>query len=199
MQHVLRFAVFGMLGAGSACENAPASQQTVEAVSESDVVARVGDREITLKDVDARAVQTNMQAFQQLYDARRQAVDDLVAEALIAEEAAARDLTEDELIAREVTANIRKVDEAEVEEFFNQNRNRLGGQSLEQVGPQIRQYLEARNETVARAIFIERLRSEMTVKVSLAPPRIPITVASGERMKGPADAKVTIVEYSDFQ
>jgi hypothetical protein len=35
--------------------------------------------------------------------------------------------------------------------------------------------------------------------VSLDPPRVPIQVARGERLKGDFDAKITIVEYSDFQ
>jgi hypothetical protein len=37
------------------------------------------------------------------------------------------------------------------------------------------------------------------VDVSLDPPRVPITVAEGERVKGSETASVTIVEYSDFQ
>ncbi len=74
----------GALVLSASCDKAPASQTaraSSEAASEPSIVARVGDREITLAEVDQRALKANMAVFQQLYDARRQAIEDLLAEA----------------------------------------------------------------------------------------------------------------------
>ena len=185
------------------CEKAPASpaaQSSSEQASESTVVARVGDKGITLAEVDERAMKSNMAVFQQLYDARRSAIDELLAEALLEQEAASRGISREELEAQEIRGKIPEVTAKDVEDFFNQNRARIPAeQTLEQLSPQIRQYLAARNELTARESFLGGLREKANVDVTLEPPRVPIVVADGERVKGPADAPVTIVEYSDFQ
>jgi hypothetical protein len=155
--------------------------------------------EITIEQVDEKALQTNMSAYQELYNARKQALEELVAEALLAQEARSRELTREELVAREIESKISEVTDEEVEEFFDQNRSRLGQQTLEQIGGQIREYLQGRNETTARHAYLTELRAKANVSVSLDPPRVPIQVARGERLKGDFDAKITIVEYSDFQ
>jgi hypothetical protein len=197
----------GALSLSVSCDKAPASQsaqatrESSGSVSDSnDVVARVGDREITLREVDERAVKANMAVFQQLYDARRQAIEELLSEALLDGEAARLGISREELETREIRAKIPEVTPKDVEDFFNQNRGRIpAGQTLEQLSGQIHQYLTARNELTAREGYLTGLREKAEVDVALEPPRVPIVVAAGERMKGSETAPVTIVEYSDFQ
>lgn len=201
MQHALRLTLVAAFVSASACGQAPASQNTAGSGAAGDdmVVATVGERQITLAEVDAKAIQSNMEAYQQLYDARREAVDALVSDLLLAREAESRGVTKDELVAEEITAKVAEVTDADIEQFYNQNRARLGGQSLEQIGPQIRQYLAMRGENLARENFLQGLRDAAHVRVALDPPRVPLQVASNERVKGEGDATVTIIEYSDFQ
>ncbi len=185
------------------CDKAPASQSAQarsESASDANVVARVGGREITLGEVDERALKTNMTVFQQLYDARRQAVEELLSEVLLDQEAERLGITREELETREIRSKIPEVTPKDVEDFFNQNRGRIPpDQTLEQLSGQIREFLNARNEATARQTYLSGLREGAEVNVSLEPPRVPITVAEGERVKGGEGAPVTIVEYSDFQ
>jgi SurA N-terminal domain len=187
----------------ASCDEAPGSQEaraSSGAASDPSVVARVGDREITLGEVDQRALKANMTVFQQLYDARRQAIEELLAEALLDQEAGRLGISRDELETREIRAKIPEVTPKDVEDFFNQNRGRIPPeQTLEQLSGQIRDFLAARNEATAREGYLTGLREKAEVDVSLEPPRVPITVADGEPMKGGQEASVTIVEYSDFQ
>jgi len=198
---VLLFA--GALSLSASCDKAPASQAasvTSERASDSSVVVRVGEREITLAEVDERALKANMAVFQQLYDARRQAIEELLAEVLIEQEAKKRGITSKQLEAQEILGKIPEVTAKDVEDFFNQNRARIPpDQTLDQLSGQIREYLAARNDLTARESFLGELRKNANVDVALAPPRVPIVVAAGERVKGSAGAPVTIVEYSDFQ
>ncbi|HLE72135.1 MAG TPA: hypothetical protein VJH87_20825 [Vicinamibacteria bacterium] len=193
----------GALFLSVSCDKAPASQAAEarsESASDSNVVARVGDREITLGEVDERALKANMPVFQQLYDARRQAIEELLAEALLEQEAGRLGITREELEAQEIRSKIPEVTAKNIEDFFNQNRGRIPpGQTLEQLSGQIREFLSARNEVTARESYLSGLREKAGVDVSLDPPRVPITVAEGERVKGSEGAPVTIVEYSDFQ
>ena len=185
-----------------ACQRAPASQASSSGSggrSDSPVAARVGDTEITLEQVDEKALQTNMSAYQALYDARKQALEELVAEALLDEEARSQGISREELVDREIDSKIVEVTNEEVEQFYNQNRPRLGDQTLDQIGGQIREYLQSRNDAAARQAYLSALRAGASVNVSLDPPRVPIRVAREERLKGDSDAKITIVEYSDFQ
>ena len=196
----------GALCLSVSCDKAPASQ-TAEARTGSapdsdvsNVVARVGEREITLGEVDERALKANMAVFQQLYDARRQAVEELLAEALLDGEAAKLGITREELETREIRSKIPEVTAKDVEDFFNQNRARMPpGQTVEQLSGQIRQYLTARNEVTTRESYLSGLREKAKVDVTLEPPRVSIAVAGGERVRGSEGAPVTIVEYSDFQ
>jgi hypothetical protein len=197
------FLLAGALFLSVSCDKAPASQaarSSSGSASDSSVVARVGEREITLKEVDERAMKANMAAFQQLYDVRRQALEELLSDALLEQEAKTRGITKEELEAQEIRSKIREVTPKDVEDFFNQNRARIPPeQTLEQLSGQIREYMAAQNELAARESYLSALRAKANVDVSLDPPRVPITVADGERVKGPKGAPVTIVEYSDFQ
>jgi hypothetical protein len=181
------------------CDKAPASQAAPSGKSDSAVAARVGDREISLDQVDVKAFQMTMRSPNELYEARRQALEELIAESLVEQEAKARGVTREELIAQEIDAKLPQVTEQDIQGFFDQNRDRLGGQTLEQIGGQIREFLASRNQAAARQKFVGELRAKATVDVSLDPPRVEIAVAQNERSKGPGGAPVTIVEYSDFQ
>ncbi len=195
----------GSLLLAVACGTASQSQLAQQAQakgnrpSDETVVATIGESTITLGDVDQKLLETNMKVFQELYDARRQVLGGLVAELLLSEEAAARGIIQDELVAQEITAQVPPVTEADVQAFYEQNRPRLGGQTLEQVGGQLREFMVARNEQSARQAFIDGLRADANVAIALEAPRVPVVVTSNERIRGPEDAEITIVEYSDFQ
>ena len=105
--------------------------------SESGVVARIGEREITLAQVDERARRSNMSAYQALYDARRSAIEEMIDEALLEKEAQSRGVTTDELVSQEIESKIAEVTEEDVQAFYVQNQARIHGQTLEQIGGQI--------------------------------------------------------------
>lgn len=184
-----------------ACGTASQSQTESRGVQQSDdaVVATVGERAISLGDVDQKLLETNMSVFQELYNARRAVLGELVAEILVNAEAESRGVTPEELLAEEVSSRVTEVGDAEVRAFYEQNRGRLGGQTFEQLSGQIREFMVARNEQAARQSFIDGLRADAEVAIALEAPRVPVVVASNERVKGPEDAEITIVEYSDFQ
>ncbi len=163
------------------------------------LVATIGDRQIYLSELDNRVNASDRDLIQALYDARKNALDELIANALLENEAAERGVTVDSLIEKEISSNIEPISDSEVDTFFQQNRDRMGGQTLEQIGGEIRRYLRGSKEQFARQVFVNDLRSTNNVATYLDAPRANIVVADGERILGPSDAVVTIGEYSDFQ
>lgn len=174
------------------------SQSSGQAGDES-VVATIDGRALTLSDVDAKVLTANRDVFQALYDARYEALEALVAEMLLDQRAEKEGLSREELVNREITSKITDVTDADVEKFFEENRARLGGQTLEQIGGQVREYLESQQAATQTRMFLDSLRADADISIDLEPPRVNVTVARGERIVGPEDAEVTIVEYSDFQ
>jgi len=191
--------LFLVVACGTASQSQTPARSGGEGQSDDAVVAMVGERSINLADVNGKLRQTNMSVFQELYNARQAVLGELVAEMLLTAEAESRGVTVDELVAEEISSRITPVTDEDVQAFYDQNRARLGGQTLEQIGGQIRDFMVARNEQAARQTFIDGLRADADVSIDLSPPRVPIVVASGERVKGSEAAEVTIVEYSDFQ
>ena len=163
------------------------------------VAAYIADEAILLKDLDEQIMSTNMDLARSLYEARREALDQMILERSLGPEAKERNVPIADLIKEKVAAKMGPVTDEQIQAFYDSNRNRIGTQTLEQVSPQIKKYLEAQRDTEARAALVKEVREKANVRVTLDAPRVKMAVAANDPAIGPADAKVTIVEYSDFQ
>jgi len=184
---------------------APAQQRSpLPPAAGGDVAARVGDRTITLSEVDDRWQQTQpanrAQAMQQLYDGRRQALEEIVSEMLIAEAAQAKGLDPDKFTEGEVARRIQPVTEGQVIAFYQGNQSQMQGRSLASMTPAIRRYLEEdRRATAYRALVDELRKGGPRVEMVLDAPRYEVAVAPDDPSLGGANAPVTVIEFSDFQ
>jgi protein-disulfide isomerase len=170
----------------------------------TDVVATVGSTSITLAEVDEKALQQPASSFgaerlfQALYDARRAALDDLVATKLLDQEAKARGTERASLVEAEITSKVASVSESEIASWYQANQSRVQGASLDQVRPAIRAYLTQQRTEAVRDQFIGTLKTKTTVKTMLPPPRQQVAAANSPS-KGPANAPIELIEFSDFQ
>ena len=175
------------------------------AADPGDVAARVGDHTITLADVDRVAMVQDSGRFRGLrlrdaiYEARKNAVETLIADRLIQADAAAAGLSAAALVDREVARTLVPVTDRDVADWYEANHTRVGGASLEQIAAKIREALEQQRRDEAKARYVARLRAATSVAVLLTPPREAISVAGDEPSAGRTDAPVQIVMYSDFQ
>jgi protein-disulfide isomerase len=187
-----------LLLAGAGC-SAPAEAPESAGGPGGTIVATVGGQEISLAQLDERAQAQNLQTYQALYDARRQALDSMVSEKLLDRAAEKRGLTRDALLEQEVKSKLSPPTAAQVGEFYEQNRASMGGRTLDEVREQIRQYMANQAGQRAMRLFLASLAQESPVAITLVPPRVPVTVGANDPVKGPAGAPVQIVEFSDFQ
>lgn len=180
------------------------SAQPAKRLAPSDVVATVGGTSITLAEVDDKALQQPVSNFgnarlaQALYEARRAAIDEIVATALMDGEAKALGIDRPALVEKEITSKITPVTDPEVSAWYQANQSRVQGAPLEQVRAPIRAYLTQERMEEVRQRYLGTLKAKTAVRVMLEPPRINVSAANAPA-KGPAGAPVELIEFSDFQ
>jgi hypothetical protein len=194
---VLAWTSLSVLACAHAWAQTPAKSDAPSA--KEGVAAYVGSEPVTIQELDAMALKTNMKLAQSLYDARRAALDQIVMERILGPEAATRKITVDQLIRERIAENAKPVTDADVEAYYNANKARMGGQTLEQTSARIRTQLTSQGENEARGNLLTQLKEKAGVRITLDPPRADVVVAANDPVQGPKDAKITIVEYSDFQ
>jgi protein-disulfide isomerase len=159
---------------------------------------------VTLSQLDDKALRLSTQEFgggklfQVLYEARQAALDDIVANLLIDQEAKARGMERSKLIEQEIMARLSPPTDADIEEWYRANPDRVQGAKLEQVRAPIRALLAERRLALARDRYVDQLKSKTTVRITLQPPRQVIATA-GHHGQGSADAPIELVEFADFQ
>ena len=165
------------------------------------VVAELDGARLTLAELDrragGRAAKLRAQLQKDLYDLRREALDAWLQEQLIARAAKARGLSPEALVQAEVDAKAPAPTDEEAKAFYEQNKDRLPGVSFEEVRGRLVDFMTERRREARRAAWIEGLRAAAGVKTHL--PRFRVAVEAKGPSRGPADAPVTIVAYSDFQ
>lgn len=204
MSNRIAFALAALLCA-AACtpESAPPSAVAETAAQSEDVsgevsptVAVIGDRAITMDELDEYAKE---KLFEQetgdaskLYELRRSMVGRLVDETILESAAAERQLSVSDYL-RERVLDEDDVTDEEVRAYYDENVEQMGGRSFEDISDRIRDYLRSQRA----GELIAKLREDSGARVTLAPPRI--EVAATGPAKGPEDAPVTIITFSDFQ
>jgi protein-disulfide isomerase len=177
---------------------AVASRQDSPAAG-SDTVAEVDGAPITLGDVDKKAASRLQGLRQEEYEIRRQALDELIAERLVAKEAKARGISPEDLLKDEVDRQVAAPTERDVEAIYERNRARLGNRTLDEVRPQIEKMLGDGARALRRQAFERQLREKARIQIALAAPRSEVALPASAPVLGPADAPVKIVEFSDYQ
>lgn len=180
------------------------TSQTTAAQADNGVAARVGDRVITIKEVDdtwrkADPVE-HTRATQMLYQGRKETLDRMIADMLIEQAAKAKGLSAEQYTRDETAKRLKPVSDAEIATFYEQNKARMQGKPLEEMRGAIRSFLEQQMQGSARADLIAELRKAgPPVRVNIDPPRQAVEVASTDPSRGGAKAPVVIVEFSDYQ
>jgi len=135
---------------------------------------------------------------QQEYDVKVRALKDMIFDRLVEQEAAKEGKTPDQLIQEAITSRLKEPPAARVDQLMKTYRSRLAKDDKTARG-QIVRALKQQQENQLRAAFRKELLAKAHVKILIQPPVLPVTVDPDDPVRGPADAPVTIVEFSDFQ
>jgi len=176
----------------------PVAQRGPAVTPAPDTVAVVGDRLISAAELDVAARDRLVRIRNDEYAIRRQVLDELVGRVLIEHAAAARDLAPDDFVRREIDARASAPTDEQARAVFDSDPTRYRGQPFDAAAGQIRSGLVQSRAADARRRLVADLKGRTNVRLLLEPPRANIDVPAGPA-RGPTDAPVTIVEFSDFQ
>lgn len=163
-----------------------------------EVAATVDGTVITIAEVDRSF---GGRIAKQLYEMRKNALDDLIEQRLLEGAAAKKKVTVDALLKQDVDAAVTEPSDQEIRAIYDANKERFGNQPYDAIKSQIANSLIQNRKNIQKDQFLARLREDAKISVKLeAPPVQRIQVAKGDSPSiGPNDAPVTIVEFSDYQ
>jgi protein-disulfide isomerase len=175
-------------------------------VSAADAVAAtVGDRSITIADVDREWQRTDPGTYvgvaRRLHEMRRRVVDRMVADELLAREAAARGLSVEALLNDEIPKRTVPLPDSALLALYQQLGDDTRGASVDQMRPALRAWLARFTEPdLARMNYVEELmRVSTRADVLLVAPRIEIASSDADPSLGPTSAAVQIVAFGDLR
>jgi len=134
------------------------------------------------------------------YEATKQRVDRLVDDMLLLEEARRRQIGPEEIVRTEISDKVRPPTEAEVANFYAENKARISG-DLNSVRNQVATYLENQSRQRLEKELSAKLRKGAEIRWLISEPPQPVQniSADDDPSRGEPNAPVTIVEFTDFQ
>ncbi len=166
------------------------------------VLAIVGDLEITTDDVERPLTSAIHALQQQLYGVKKEALNILIENALLEQEAARQELRVEDLMTK-IRSHIPRAASHVVNHYYDSGLYRQWGSwkgSESEIKAGIQDYLHNRDSQPRVDEYILKLREVYPVDVLLKAPPLPATQIriEGAPSQGPADAAVVVVELSDY-
>ena len=167
--------------------------------SASGPLASVNGKPISSAEVEKSIAADLAKLEDQIYELKKSRLDALIDEQLLAQEAAKRGITTAALLDAEVTSKSSTVTDEEVAVYYGANQAKLQ-KDLGAWREQIRKFLNTQKASERRSAFLQQLRGQHKVELFLkAPPIFRAEIATaGAYAKGPVDAPIQLVEFSDF-
>jgi protein-disulfide isomerase len=162
-------------------------------------LAEVNGELITSKELESSLGARLSKLEEQIYSLKRDELENLIAQRLLAQEATKRGMSVPALLDAEVASKVGLITEQEIDEFYNENKARLRGDEAS-LRERIRSHLQQQKLSARRQQLVDSLRSKSKVVVNLPPPlvtRVSVSI-DGAPVRGPKEAPVTLVEFSDF-
>jgi protein-disulfide isomerase len=162
-------------------------------------LAEIDGAMITERQIEDSLRRQLSQLNQQIYNLKRQKLDELINAHLLTEEAKRGGLSMSALVEREVHDKAARVSDEEMRAFYETHKNRLQAE-YDSLRDQIRDYMTEQRQQERRNEFIQELRARAKITTYLKPPpalRAEVSIA-GAPIRGDERAPVTIVKFEDY-
>jgi len=165
------------------------------------VVATFNGGKITAGELETQARPQIAELENKMYQAKRQALEQMAMEKIVKAEADKAGLSEQDYIKKKLDeVPVQQPTEAQERQFYE--RLKSGGQippeaTFESLKDRIGQALVNQQRQGQMQKIVQDLQKQANLKIDLPQPRV--QVAADGPARGPKDAPVTIVEFSDFE
>lgn len=202
---VVALALVALVAGGCAdAQTAPPQAPAAGTGDQNQVVATVGGKTFTLKDVETRWQEDDpaerARVTQLLYQHRRQSLDQLVGDYLIEQAAAKAGTTKEKYVEAELSKRRGDISDAEIQRVYDDNRDRVGTSTVAELKDSITAFITRNRDAQNLAILVSELKAGgPAVTITLDPPRYDVQITDDDPVRGPKDAPITIVEFSEYQ
>jgi protein-disulfide isomerase len=164
------------------------------------VLATAAGRNITAGEFNAKVAPLIYRERLALWGAVMDALEVKINDLLLIAEAKKRNLSPEELLQKEVNEKLTAPTDAEITKFYNDNKTPESA-PLEQARAQLSDILMQQKRRQLEFDLVTRLRAGSAVQIVLPEPEPPVVNVSvdDDPARGPANAPVTIVVFTDFQ
>jgi protein-disulfide isomerase len=165
------------------------------AENKTEPVAEVGGKTLTMADLQEKEGGKLLQAEYQFYLQQQRAVEDLINDQLLSDEAKKKNMSQEQLLATEIYKGVKDPTEDQLEVYYEGMDSK---EPYEAVREEVLQHIRELRRTKARAAYIDKLRTDAKINVILMPP-----VAKVEILKaysnGSKNAPVVMIEFADYE
>jgi len=177
------------------CVLATLTLQAQVAADSSGVLAEVGGQKLTAEFLQEKESGKLLQARYQYYMNERKALEELIDDQLLTNEAQAKGLTVDQLLDKEVYQAVKDPTEDQLQVYYEGIDTK---ESYDEVRTQVLEHIRETRRNKAKAAYIDGLRKKANITVLLMPPAVEVDIA-GSYVRGARDAEVTVVEFADYE
>jgi protein-disulfide isomerase len=180
---------------GAAATGTPATPASAGGNGPNTVLATIGNHPVTEGEVDSKVAG-------QLYDLRKQALDEIIDDYLLQQAARKAGLKPHEYLDQQIHLSTPRVSTEEAEKYYSQHKAQIDAQtgvhSFDGIKPRLVAAMQRQQDQEGQEQLIQKLRAENKVTVLLVAPHVSVA-STGHPSTGSASAPVTIVEFGDFQ
>jgi protein-disulfide isomerase len=177
------------------CMSAVMSLHGQTSVDAGQVIAKVGSSYLTLGDLQKKEEGKLLQAEYQYYLNERKALEELIDNQLLTDEATKRNIPFDQLLETVVYKEVKDPTEDQLHVYYEGLDTQ---EPYESIRPDVLQHIRELRRSKARAAYVESLRKEARINVMLMPPTADVDTTKAFA-EGPANAPVTLVEFADYE
>lgn len=181
-----------------ACAGTPKTIPTIAGSDPAKVLAVLDGVNISEKDV-LEKVKNELQGVQtEIYKIEKSGLDQLINEKLLEKAAAKEGKSKDAYMNDYLSKNLKDPTEDEMKQFYEFRKAQMGDKKFEEVKQDITDFLKNSQRSALQQKLYQTLRAEAKIEIKLEPPRVELDVGDGPS-RGPKDAPVTVIEFSDYQ
>jgi protein-disulfide isomerase len=170
---------------------------------EGDTAAKVDGDVITNQRLEVLLGPKLLDARKEIYNMKKERLDQLIFEKILEKEAKQQGKTLENLIEQIAPMASLQVGDAEIDKYMQENQERLKEfrGSIPELRERLKAFLEQQRRSQILTNYAKALEPKYGVKVFLTMPTAPKVKVDtrGAPSQGPADAPITIIEFSDYQ
>ncbi|MFN2376466.1 MAG: thioredoxin domain-containing protein [Candidatus Binatia bacterium] len=172
---------------------------TAGAQSANEVVATVGDVSVTRADLEKAVKAQLIEVDNQRYEILEEGLNNLVSEKLLDLEAKSQGKSLEAFQTELMSAPVEEPSAETIQKVYDENKEQLGGKSLDEVKGRIVEYLKNQGRAQKAQTLLTELRAKYPTSIKLSPPVVEVSDAGRESRGGDASAPVTIIGFSDYE